>query len=238
MDQPLALTKNSMVESARSSTAIMATAPHAVGAAERQQVSSSGFWAHLTFASGTLKPLTFWFRRIVLLWSRAPRPTTATATCPTVRCLTTAAPVCATTTGGWTVSAHTHRQHTRLVQFHWDFWNSFLSFWRETPLFSLSHCSSQHSLWPRDRGTFPPQPWEELQGARASGHQLAVHHRISGRPLCQGAGRDLAADQKQGQPLVDQQQPKLLPRHSHGHSQPLSLCAVLKGRDLPPFPQP
>ncbi|KAJ4927407.1 hypothetical protein JOQ06_015138 [Pogonophryne albipinna] len=37
MDQPLALTKNSMVESARSSTAAMATVPHAVSAVERQQ---------------------------------------------------------------------------------------------------------------------------------------------------------------------------------------------------------
>ncbi|XP_056885084.1 transcription cofactor vestigial-like protein 4b isoform X2 [Takifugu flavidus] len=37
MDQPLALTKNSLVESARSSAPIMATAPHTVGAAERQQ---------------------------------------------------------------------------------------------------------------------------------------------------------------------------------------------------------
>ncbi|CAG07061.1 unnamed protein product [Tetraodon nigroviridis] len=37
MDQPLALTKNSMVESARSGTAVMATVPHAGGAAERQQ---------------------------------------------------------------------------------------------------------------------------------------------------------------------------------------------------------
>lgn len=39
MDQPLALTKNSMVESARSSTATMATVPHTVSAVERQQVS-------------------------------------------------------------------------------------------------------------------------------------------------------------------------------------------------------
>lgn len=38
MDQPLALTKNSMVESARSSTAAMATVPHTVSAVERQQV--------------------------------------------------------------------------------------------------------------------------------------------------------------------------------------------------------
>lgn len=42
MDQPLALTKNSMVESARSSsTAAMATVPHTVSAVERQQVTSS-----------------------------------------------------------------------------------------------------------------------------------------------------------------------------------------------------
>lgn len=39
MDQPLALTKNSMVESARSSTAAMATVPHTVSAVERQQVT-------------------------------------------------------------------------------------------------------------------------------------------------------------------------------------------------------
>uniref|UniRef100_A0A3B4ZSH3 Vestigial like family member 4 n=1 Tax=Stegastes partitus TaxID=144197 RepID=A0A3B4ZSH3_9TELE len=37
MDQPLALTKNSMVESARSTTAAMASAPHTVSAVERQQ---------------------------------------------------------------------------------------------------------------------------------------------------------------------------------------------------------
>ncbi|GLD75046.1 transcription cofactor vestigial-like protein 4 isoform X1 [Lates japonicus] len=37
MDQPLALTKNSMVESARSSTAAMTTVPHTVSAVERQQ---------------------------------------------------------------------------------------------------------------------------------------------------------------------------------------------------------
>uniref|UniRef100_A0A3Q1EZW2 Vestigial-like family member 4b n=1 Tax=Acanthochromis polyacanthus TaxID=80966 RepID=A0A3Q1EZW2_9TELE len=37
MDQPLALTKNSMVESARSTTATMATVPHTVSAVERQQ---------------------------------------------------------------------------------------------------------------------------------------------------------------------------------------------------------
>lgn len=59
MDQPLALTKNSTVESARTSTAIMATVPHAVGVAERQQVSSTGFWAHLTFAGRALRPWTF-----------------------------------------------------------------------------------------------------------------------------------------------------------------------------------
>lgn len=41
MDQPLALTKNSMVESARSSTAVMAIVPHTVSTVERQQVSST-----------------------------------------------------------------------------------------------------------------------------------------------------------------------------------------------------
>lgn len=41
MDQPLALTKHSMVESARSSTAVMSTVPHTVSAVERQQVSST-----------------------------------------------------------------------------------------------------------------------------------------------------------------------------------------------------
>lgn len=61
MDQPLALTKNSTVESARTSTAIMATVPHAVGVAERQQVSSTGFWAHLTIAARALRPWTFLF---------------------------------------------------------------------------------------------------------------------------------------------------------------------------------
>lgn len=39
MDQPLALTKNSLVEPIRSSTAVMATVPHTVSAVERQQVS-------------------------------------------------------------------------------------------------------------------------------------------------------------------------------------------------------
>lgn len=68
MDQPLALTKNSTVESARTSTAIMATVPHAVGVAERQQVSSTGFWAHLTFAGRAFRPWTFFcFCRIALL---------------------------------------------------------------------------------------------------------------------------------------------------------------------------
>lgn len=37
MDQPLALTKNNMLESARSSTAAM-TVPHTLSAVERQQV--------------------------------------------------------------------------------------------------------------------------------------------------------------------------------------------------------
>ncbi|KAM9408822.1 transcription cofactor vestigial-like protein 4b isoform 1-T1 [Pholidichthys leucotaenia] len=37
LDQPLALTKNSMVESARGSTAAMVTVPHTVSAVERQQ---------------------------------------------------------------------------------------------------------------------------------------------------------------------------------------------------------
>lgn len=39
MDQPLALTKNSMVEAARGSTAPMTTVPHTVSAVERQQVT-------------------------------------------------------------------------------------------------------------------------------------------------------------------------------------------------------
>lgn len=39
MDQPLALTKNSMVESARSNTAAMATVLHTVSTVERQQVT-------------------------------------------------------------------------------------------------------------------------------------------------------------------------------------------------------
>lgn len=41
MDQPLALTKNSMVESARSSTTVLAVVPHTVSTVERQQVSST-----------------------------------------------------------------------------------------------------------------------------------------------------------------------------------------------------
>lgn len=43
MDQPLALTKSSMVESARSSTAAMTTVPHSVSAVERQQVTYALF---------------------------------------------------------------------------------------------------------------------------------------------------------------------------------------------------
>lgn len=40
MDQPLALTKNSMVEPARSSTAAASAVAHSVSAVERQQVTS------------------------------------------------------------------------------------------------------------------------------------------------------------------------------------------------------
>lgn len=43
MDQPLALTKGSMVESARNSTAAMSTMPHTVSAVERQQVTYTLF---------------------------------------------------------------------------------------------------------------------------------------------------------------------------------------------------
>lgn len=53
MDQPLALTKNSMVEAARSSTAAMTTVPHTVSAVERQQVTCP--WRPLSFAP-TLTP--------------------------------------------------------------------------------------------------------------------------------------------------------------------------------------
>lgn len=98
--------------------------------------------------------------------------------------------------------------------------------------------SSQHGLRPCHRGTFPSQPWEELQGARAHRHQLRVHHWLCGRPLRQGAGRDLAADQKQGESLVVRQQPKLLSRQSHGQSQPLPVCGLLKAERIPPPSHP
>lgn len=58
------------------------------------------------------------------------------------------------------------------------------------------HCS-QHSQRSRDRGALSSQPREKLQG-RGARVQLGVHHRFSGRPLCQGAGRRLAPDQGQG----------------------------------------
>lgn len=45
MDQPLALTKNSMVDTARSSAATLVTMPHTVSAMERQQVKN----AHAVF---------------------------------------------------------------------------------------------------------------------------------------------------------------------------------------------
>lgn len=109
-----------------------------------------------------------------------------------------------------------------------------ISLWelKNLPSFSRPASSSQHGLRPGDRGAFPPQPRQELQGARARRHQLGVHHGLGGRPLRQGAGRDLAADQKQGESLVIRQQPKLLPRQPHGQPQPLPLRGLLKGRGI------
>ena len=104
------------------------------------------------------------------------------------------------------------------------------SLWALKTSFSYPRCSSQHSLRPGDRGALPPQPGEELQGAGARGHQLGVHHGLRGRPLRQGPGGDLAADQEQqGEPLIVRQQPKLLPQQSHGQPQPLPFRRLLKG---------
>ncbi len=82
----------------------------------------------------------------------------------------------------------------------------------------ISVSLSEHGLRPRHRGALPPQPGQELQRARA---QLGVHHRLGGRPLRQGTGRDVAADQGQGD------EPRLLPQRSHGQPQPLPFPRVL-----------
>lgn len=73
-------------------------------------------------------------------------------------------------------------------------WLIILDFWSLVP----PPCHpSKHRLWSCDWGALPSQSWEELQGAGAS-LQLCFHHRFSGWPLCQSAGRDLAPNQGKG----------------------------------------
>lgn len=93
--------------------------------------------------------------------------------------------------------------------------------------------SSSH-LRPRGGGALPPEPGQELQGARA-GPQLRVHHRLRGRPLRQGPGRHVAPDQGGQGRRVQQPRVSLAPGPArqplgpHGQPRPFPVRGLLKG---------